>query len=474
MNGRPFLYDGHKGIFYDSLPAHAVKALDALAQPAADLSAAPRSPRKSCGGNGGGVLREIQMYQNGTHPNLAPESRQESLPPRSPNTFNVFVSQACNLSCRYCINQRGTFGKRSSIMSRETAREFLAFIEKTISSGIHPSVHVLLFGGEPLLARDTVYTLARGLQDFNRQKLKTKVHIVLSTNGTIYDGAVFKILAEQPDCNTVVVSLDGFKEIHDANRPFSNPAQGSTYDTVVKNLRRMVRAHVACSVICVVPYPYDYIGAAEELRRLGIRRFEIKQLIPHVFGRPDLPEVFNDDFALWKKNYLAYSDYCLEQLNGRRPVRHVDRGALFRDYAKALWGFKERPGTLACGLADVKVGVTSDGRLLPCESFCGHPEFELGNVRTGFDPAKYRKFDEWILSGGQFRIDNERCRNCYAKLVCGGGCYAVSYDKTGRLSPFPESWCEYVRERVKIDLYSISRMKKEHPELVPGSANRSS
>jgi uncharacterized protein len=359
-------------------------------------------------------------------------------------------------------------------MPCETAREFLAFVEKTIRAGIHPVVHVMLFGGEPLLARNTVYTLARGLQDFNRQNLRTKVHIVLSTNGTIYDHAVFRILAEQPACNTVVVSLDAFKEIQDKNRPFSDPAKGSTYDTILKNLRRMVREGIPCSVICVVPYAYDYIGAAEELRRLGMTRFEIKQLIPHVYGRRDLPEVFRNDFRLWKKNYLAYSDYCLDQLDGRRPAQYVDRAALFGDYAKALGGLKDRPGTLACGIADVKVGVTADGRLMPCESFCGHPEFELGNVRTGFDPAKCRKFDEWILSRGQFRIDNDRCRNCYAKLICGGGCYALTYDKTRRLDPYPESWCRYVREKVKIDLYYISRLRKEHPEFVPGMADRSS
>ena len=452
MNRRPFLYDGHKGVFYDSLPAHAVKVLEELAKPAVDKPTAQYPLRKTYGEPSDGVRQEIQLYRNGTHPNLTPESRQESFPQRSPNIFNVFVSQACNLSCRYCINQRGTFGKGPSIMSRETAREFLAFVEKTISSGIHPVVHVLLFGGEPLLARDTVHTLARGLQDFNRQKLKTKVHIVLSTNGTIYDRAVFRILAEQPDCNTVVVSLDAFKEIHDENRRFADPARGSTYDTVLRNLRRMIREDIPYSVTCVVPYPYDYIGAAEELCHLGIRRFEIKQLIPHVYGRPDLPEVFRDDFTLWKKNYLAYSDYGLDQLDGRRPAQYVDRAALFGDYAKALGGLKDRPGTLACGVADVKVGVTSDGRVMPCESFCGHAEFELGNVRTGFDPAKCQKFDEWILSRGQFRIDHKRCRNCYAKLICGGGCYALSYDKTGRLDPYPESWCRFVREAVKTDL----------------------
>ena len=474
VNSRPLLFNGHKGIFYDDLPAHAVKILEALSKPKEDQLALIEPLRKKYGARCDSVLKEIRLYQSGAHPDLAPEARQEtSCQSPTPKSFNVFVSQACNLSCRYCINQSGTFGRAPSTMSVETARDVLAFVGRAVTAGIHPVVGVNLFGGEPLLSRKSAYTLARGLQDLNRANLPTKVHIMLSTNGTIYDRAVFKILAEQPDRNTVVVSLDAFKEIHDENRRFADPARGSTYDTVLRNLRRMIREDIPYSVTCVVPYPYDYIGAAEELCHLGIRRFEIKQLIPHVYGQPDLPEVFRDDFTLWKKNYLAYSAYCLDQLDGRRPAQYVDRAALFGDYAKALGGLKERPGTLACGVADVKVGVTSDGRVMPCEGFLGLEGFDIGNVKTGFDAAKYERFEEWILSRGQLRIENERCRNCYAKLICGGGCYAVSYDKTGRLDPYPESWCRYVREKVKIDLYYISRMRKEHPELVPGVADRS-
>src|ERR1039457_5404354 len=155
-------------------------------------------------------------------------------------------------------------------MSVETAREFLALIANTVTSGIYPTVTVNLFGGEPLLSRQAVYTLARGLQNLNRANLQTRVHIMLSTNGTIYDQEIFQVLAEQPECNTVIVSLDAFKERHDKNRPFTNSRKGSTYDVVLGNVHAMMGANIPYSVICVVPYPYDYTGAAEELHRLGI------------------------------------------------------------------------------------------------------------------------------------------------------------------------------------------------------------
>lgn len=287
---------------------------------------------------------------------------------------------------------------------------------------------------------------------------------MLSTNGTIYNKTIFDILAERPDLCTVIVSLDAFKDIHDKNRPFANPKRGSTYDTVLKNLKRMIQEKIPYSVTSIIPYPYHYIDATEELHRLGIELLEIKQLIHHIYGQSVLPEVFEREFQSWRKNYLAYSDYYIDYLHVENPVRDVSRFTIIGDYAKAL-GHKHFHTTLACGMADTKVGISSEGRIMPCESILGHKQFELGNVKNGFDQDKYDKFEEWILSKGQHRIDNERCRNCYAKLICGGGCYALNYDKDKNLRPLPESSCQYLRETVKIDLYYISQIRKQYPEI---------
>jgi uncharacterized protein len=466
INGRPFLFNGNKGILYDSLPKYAVRVLDVFSKPTEDQPALIKALQARYGDDCAAVLDEVRAYRDGKHPDLAPESRQTGFLRRMvPRAFNVYVSQACNLSCRYCLNQGGAFGKAPSFMSAETAQSLVALIAGIVRAEIYPIVSVTLFGGEPLLSRKAAHVLVRGLQDLNRANLKTRVHVILSTNGTIYDKEIFDILAEQPDCNSAVVSLDAFKATHDQNRPFADRAHGSTFDAVLGNLRRMMEEGIPYSVICVVPHPYDFIAASEELHRLGIRRLEIKQLIRHVYGRPDLPDVFAEDFSLWRKNYLAYSDYHIAYLREKDPADHVDRFALFGDYAQALGG-GERGRTLGCGITDQKMAVNSQGRLMPCESFVDE-QFEIGDVRTGFDQARYDSFEAWILEHGQFRVADARCRNCFAKLACGGGCYALAYDKNKRLAPLPESSCQFTREKVKIDFYYISRMRKEHPELVP-------
>ncbi len=471
INGREFLYNGNTGSFYDSLPAHTVEILNGFLLPKKEQAVALRALRAKHGAGYDSLLHMVEMYRAGSHPDLLPEPRMRSFRrPPSPNIFNVYASQACNLACRYCINQQGTFGKSGSVMSPETATQVVGFISQHVRSGNSPIVTVILFGGEPLLARKAVRTLARGLQDLNRAKLPTKVHLVLVTNGTIYAKEIFDILAEQPECNTVAVSLDAFQETHDRNRPFADPAKGSGYDTVVANLRRMTSEGIPTSVTCVVPYPYNYVAACEELHRLGIRRLEIKPLINHVFGTSELPDTFKEDFELWKQNYLAYTDYYLDYLRTPDPAKHVDRFAVFHDCADALSNRREHDSTLFCGVAELKIGIASDGRLLPCECFLGQRQFDLGNASSGFRQASYESFEQWILAKGQLRIDSRRCRNCYAKLAC-GGCYAVSYDESGDLRPLSPSCCRHARERLKIDLYYIARMRKEHPQLVPNHAD---
>jgi uncharacterized protein len=464
---RPFFFNGHTGAFYDSLPRGSVRALNTLLDSEARLPAAERAGCLKSEARRSGFWREIQQYQDGAHPDLLPEARQVSFREKVDwQEILVYVTRACNLACTYCFSQGGTFGGRPSVMSVETAKEAVAFVGKLLATSARPYITVDLFGGEPLLARAAVYTLARGLQDLNRSGLPTKVKIRVLTNGTVYDQKTFEVLAEEPDLNVVFVTFDAFREAQEKNRPFRGRARASSYDAVLGNLQRIMGAGIPYAVSCQVPYPYNYIGAADELHRLGVEQLEIRLLLHHVFGRADLPAVFEDDIELWKKQYLAYTDYFLEYLSNPRRSRHIDRRSVFGDYAKALRQAHGSPQTLGCGLVEDLMAIGCDGRLLPCHCF-PQEELEIGHVRTGIDAPRYARIAQWLLAEAQLRIDHERCRNCYAKRICCGGCYAASYDRAGRFEPLPESSCQFTREKVKIDLYFISRMRKEHPELLP-------
>lgn len=465
LNGRLLLFNGQSGALYDTFPPHAWELWDALA-------GRRRSTREGFRFWDGGLapdndsfLGEIRAFLEGGHPDLAPEAMQKGFAHKgTPRLFNIYLSHACNMECEYCFNKGGSFGRFPSLMSTKTARQVLDFIAGIASSGEHSSLSVNLFGGEPLLAPKAAYVIARGLQDLNRGGRHAQVRVMLSTNGTLYRKGLFDVFSERPDLCTVVVSLDAFKVVHDRNRRFRDPGKGSSYDAVLANVRRMDRERIPYSVTCVVPYPYRFVEAAEQLRSMGIRCFEIKPLNPHIYRRKGLPDVFKRDFGLWRRNYLAYSGYGVDQMLDILGAC-VDRVALIRDYAARLTRHEAFHRTLACAVGDEKIGISSDGGLYPCEAFVGREEFRLGDVREGFEKERLDAFEEWLLSHGQHRLHDEKCRRCFAKLLCGGGCYAESVDKYGHLRPRGEALCRYTRQKVRIDLYYIAEVKGRYPEL---------
>jgi len=410
-------------------------------------------------------IQELRLLKNGFHHVLREEPRKLEFD-RSvyPRIINVYLSHGCNLACRYCTNQQGSFGGPVSFMSVETAQCVVNFISRIVLSEQHDFISVNLFGGEPLLNPEATLTIASGLQNLNHIKLKTKVHLILSTNGTIYNKKIFDIFAEYPQFSSVLISLDGSKTVHDLNRPFPDGTTGS-YDTVVENLKEIIRTAVPYSVTCVVSSPHDYISAAEELHKIGLKRVEIKPRLDHVHGAGALPDAVDSEFELWRRNYLAYTEYYLNHLDTPSPVMHVDRYSLMGEYINLIGTSNDPPTTLACGVVAVKIGITADGTIVPCEFLQGDEKFKLGDVGRGFDDKKFYEFEQWIFKKGQHRTDVEKCRNCFAKRVCACGCYAVSFDKSGQLVPCEDSMCRVIKERTKIDLYFISELKKRHPKF---------
>jgi uncharacterized protein len=344
-------------------------------------------------------------------------------------------------------------------MSTECANDVLGFVRKIVESNSHRTLTVTIFGGEPLLNPKAVYILARGMRDLHHSVRGTKISLILTTNGTIYSKRIFGIFAGQPEFFSISVNLDAFKDIHDRNRPFLR-SKRSSYDCVLGNIRRMMREGIPCCVSCVVTDPLDYVTAAQELYRLGIKCLMMRPLSRHIFGTSRFPDVFHGKFTDWKRKYMEYTDFHLDSLRGPNPVEHIDRSLLVESYSGKLTGFGGISYGLACGAGDTDIAIDSEGNIFPCTGFLGRKEACLGEVRNGFDPRKYSEFENWLLSDGQHRIDHERCRYCFAKRFCGGGCYARSIDVGGDLRPPDESQCRYIRERVKIDLYYLSQVKK--------------
>ena len=124
------------------------------------------------------------------------------------------VAHDCNLRCKYCFASTGGYGTQRKIMSPETAKRAIDFvIEK---SGKRRNIEVDFFGGEPLMAMDTVKR-DHCLRQIHRGKYGKNFRFTITTNGMLLNQENTDYINRE--LKNAVLSLDGRKEINDAKRP---------------------------------------------------------------------------------------------------------------------------------------------------------------------------------------------------------------------------------------------------------------
>ena len=104
----------------------------------------------------------------------------------------LMVAQDCNLRCKYCFGDEGTYGHRA-IMSEEVGRAAVDFIIK--NSKIRKHCEIDFFGGEPLLNLKTVKAVTNYVRE--QEKVTGKIFkLTLTTNGMLLDEKVTDWLNE--------------------------------------------------------------------------------------------------------------------------------------------------------------------------------------------------------------------------------------------------------------------------------------
>ena len=82
-----------------------------------------------------------------------------------------------------------------------------------------------------------------------------------------------------------------------------------------------------------------------------------------------------------------------------------------------------------CGSGTEYLAVTPWGDFYPCHQFVGMEDFLLGNVDEGITNTKVR--DEFKLCNVYAK---DKCKECFARFYCSGGCAANSYNFHGKIT----------------------------------------
>ncbi len=137
----------------------------------------------------------------------------------------ILPTEQCNLRCSYCYEDY-----KNGEMSAATQKALILWLKRNLKK--YTSLHVEWFGGEPLVAKEVIFSMSKQMIELCRQARKPFTASIV-TNGTLLDLEVFKKLLE---CHVTgyQVTIDGVKETHDKLKIH---ADGSgSYDKIMENL----------------------------------------------------------------------------------------------------------------------------------------------------------------------------------------------------------------------------------------------
>lgn len=377
--------------------------------------------------------------------------------------FRQFVLKThsrCDLACDHCyVYRHADQGWRSqpTVMTQETVSRAAERIAEHARAHRLCEVHVVLHGGEPLLAGpDRLERTASILRKTIGQVcgLDLRIH----TNGVLLDKAFCEAFARQQIM--VGVSLDGDQRANDLHRRYADGR--SSYDrviTAIELLRSPPYRHLYAGILCTIDIRNDPISVYEAL--IALKPPSVDFLLPHATWQhpPFRATASESEYAGWL--IPIYERWTRQG----RPVRIRTFDSVIRTTC-GLGSLTEALGLEHCDL----IVVETDGSYEQADS-----------LKTAFDGAPATGCDVYHhdldaaarhpgFAARQRGLEGlcEACQGCPVVTSCGGGLYAHRYDPAGGFDN-PSVYCadlmkliSHIRNRLRDTVYPVEVKASTH------------
>jgi len=364
---------------------------------------------------------------------------------RKLSKLTIQLTQDCNFRCKYCVYSHEHSMRQRSHSKKsiplETAKKAIDFLRAhSIDS---PSVNVGFYGGEPLLEFPMMKELVQYSIDCFAGKDLT---FNITTNGTLLSDEVIYFCEENEV--SLMISLDGPKEINDLNRVFINGK--GTFDAVIERVNRVreiAPGYAEKLQISMVMDPTNDFDCINEicmddsaLKRLSIQ----PSIVEREYGDE---RTYASIQYIWKIEYQRF--LAILAYYGRFPKDNVSPIAenwltrVLYDSSlienKGMLRSEDAPSG-PCIPGQLRLFVNADGLFFPCERVSEKsPAMCIGSIDSGFNIEKaYR-----ILNVGS--LTEAECRNCWCFRLC-TLCAKKADDNSEELSErVKKSYCPEIR-----------------------------
>lgn len=343
------------------------------------------------------------------------------------------IIHGCNLRCKYCFADEGEYNGHKGVMSIETAKKAIDYVVKR--SGPRRNIEIDLFGGEPTMIMDTVKEIIKYARD-NEKEWKKNIRFTMTTNATLLNDDMMDFMDKE--MGNIILSLDGRKSVND-NVRIKVDGSGS-YDDILPNIKKMVEKRTPGKMYYVrgtftranTDFYEDVMAMVNEgFKEVSIEPVVLEKGHPLSLRNEDLPEIM--------KNYdKLYEDMVRRKREGKDEYKFYHFNV---DLNGGPCVYKRISG---CGAGFEYVAITPQGEVYPCHQFVGKEEYKLGSIYDDtYDADLGKKFKKAHI------YNKPKCRDCWARFYCSGGCQANNVSFNGDMNIPYEIGCAMQKKRIE-------------------------
>ena len=362
----------------------------------------------------------------------------------------LHIAHDCNLACRYCFAGEGEYKGDRSLMSEEVGKAALDFL--IANSGNRHNLEVDFFGGEPTLN----FGVVRKIVEYGREL--EKVHdkhfrFTFTTNGLLINDEIMEFSNREMD--NVVMSIDGRKEVHDRMRPTRGGK--NSYDVIMPKFIRFAESRNQRRYYVRGTFTRENLDFSEDVIHLADLGFEQISMEP-VVGLPEEPySIREEDLPQILEEYDKLARELIRRNREGRPFQ------FFHFMIDLTGGPCVAKRLSGCGSGTEYLAVTPWGDLYPCHQFVGEDEFKVGDVFKGINrPDICEKFRNCNV------YTKEKCKECFARFYCSGGCAANAWKFHGNINETYDLSCQMERKRVECAIMIKAALAEERENMNNG------
>ncbi len=343
--------------------------------------------------------------------------------------ISLNISHKCNMKCGYCFGGGGSYNGPASNMSWLVAKKAIDYFYS--HCGNKKECLIGFFGGEPFMNWDV---LKKSILYSEKKAKNRRIVYFVTTNATLLTKEYLQFLNQ---FNVkLVVSIDGPEFVHNKERRFIS-GKGSYY--AVKNNIRKLSKFPNISVQArptITPYASNFVSLIYRhiVLNLGIKRIHARSQSAYGLSRG----LNNDECDKFSKGIEEAARWMVSAANNKEYIGIINVSKFINIlYFRITRQFH-------CGAGTSVLSFSPNGTIYPCPRFTGEQDFVLGNIQKN----DFRDIRKVFFQNGVLRRPG--CADCWAKYICGGGCYYMHWKKHGDIVKNDEDWCKTTRREIEI------------------------